>query len=324
VSQVRLSVEPIRSLTAAQVGAKLPDVVRSASSPTISSSDSGWSSLEPLVPDDPILTTTIDLLDRYGGVMFVGPPGTSKSWYAARIAVHLTDGGQPDRLRALQFHPSYQYEDFVEGFVPTSTGFSLEGKHLLQLAKRAVDNPDETHVILIDELSRGEPGRVFGEALTYVEKSKRGLRFHLASGSSAVIPRNLIFLATMNPLDRGVDEVDAAFERRFAKIALDPDEGILAGFLRASMMSGSLAARTIEFFRYVNQLSEQNPMATLGHTYFIGISDLDGLQRLWAHQLRFQFEKAFRLDPEGLAEVRRRWNAVIDLDTGLPKLKSDQ
>ncbi len=304
----RLTPHRVRSLTAGDLGYTSPATVTSTTPPPASP----WATLDPIEDDDPILLRVLDLLETFGGVIFTGPPGTSKSWYAARIAVYLTGGGDRERMRVLQFHPSYQYEDFVEGFVPLDGGgFKLEPKHLLQLAKKARDKHDDTHVILIDELSRGEPGRIFGEALTYVEKSKRGFDFQVASGTEVILPDNLVFLATMNPQDRGVDEVDAAFERRFAKIALDPNEDILVSFLTDSGMEEELRKRVVRFFQLITERAKLNPLAALGHTFFIGVKDEDGLQRLWDHQLRFVFEKAFRLDPEGLAEIHRAWDAIV-------------
>lgn len=269
---------------------------------------------EPLSADDPILVRAEDLLNDYGGLIFVGPPGTSKSWTAARLAVTLA--GDLARVRFTQFHPAYQYEDFVEGYVPEAGSFVLKPKHLKWLCEEAAKPQNQTHryVLVIDELSRGEPGRVFGEALTYVERSKRGLTVSLASGNELTIPTNLVFLATMNPLDRGVDEVDAAFERRFAKYPMDPDEVTLTSFLIDAGMSEALRERVLTFFRLVNRRSETNPFAALGHTYFHGVSDELGLRRAWEHQLRFLFDKAFRGDIEGKAEVERWWNDVFPLD----------
>ncbi|HWL44336.1 MAG TPA: AAA family ATPase [Ilumatobacter sp.] len=312
MTDFRLTPQRVRELTGTDLG-YTPAV------PPTTTPPNPWAALDPIPDDDPILKQTVDLLERFGGVIFTGPPGTSKSWYAARIAVYLTDGGDRNRMRVLQFHPSYQYEDFVEGFVPTAEGFEQRDKHLLLIAERARTHPAEKHVILIDELSRGEPGRIFGEALTYVEKSKRDFPFLLSSGQEVSLPKNLIFLATMNPLDRGVDEVDAAFERRFAKIALDPNDGILATFLSGSGMDPQLAERVIEFFREVNRRAlVDNPLAALGHTFFIGVTDEIDLQALWDHQLRFLFDKAFRLDPDGLEEVRRHWDRVLQPPPAAP------
>ena len=189
--------------------------------------------------DDNVLTSVQDLLNVYGGVLFTGPPGTSKSFYAEEIALKLA--GAPERVRMLQFHPSYGYEDFVEGYVAEADGYVLKPKHFLLACQAATQDPErKTHVLVIDELSRADPGRVFGEALTYLEKSKRGKRFQLASGRELSVPDNLVVLATMNPNDRGVDDVDAAMSRRFGKFRMSPSESILVQFLIDAGMKDGL------------------------------------------------------------------------------------
>jgi 5-methylcytosine-specific restriction protein B len=263
----------------------------------------------PLDPDDQYLVIVRELLQSYGGVIFVGPPGTSKTWYAAKVATALVNGDR-DRVRFIQFHPSYQYEDFVEGFVPLSAGggFELADKHLLQMCDKA---RTQRAVLVIDELSRGDPGRIFGEALTYVEKTKRNLPFQLASGRECKIPEELVFLATMNPLDRGVDEVDAAFERRFGKIAMEPDVGILESFLDSNSVADPLRHRLLTFFTWVNNRAKDNPFAQIGHTFFLHVRNEEDLRRLWDHQLRFVFEKAYQLDPDGHQELRQQWDRIF-------------
>lgn len=313
-SGVQRSVDRVRQLTAADLGLANPADAAPAPAPD----DERLDDLG-IGDDDPLLATTLDLLDTYDGIIFAGPPGTSKSWYASNIALKLTKGN-PHLVRFVQFHPSYQYEDFVEGYVPTGTGgFELRPKHLLELAELAEDHPGEWVVLVIDELSRGDPGRIFGEALTYVEKSKRELKFHLSSGTELSLPTNLVFLATMNPLDRGVDEVDAAFERRFAKIAMEPDAALLEQFLVSAGMGSALRERVQTFFRAANSRSIDNPYAAVGHTFFLDVGDESGLRRLWEHQLRFLFAKAYQLEPEGLAEVRRAWDRIfVPAPTGAP------
>jgi 5-methylcytosine-specific restriction protein B len=265
----------------------------------------------PLDRDDPRLMEVRELLQTYGGVIFSGPPGTSKSYMANKIGSALA--GDPARKAFVQFHPSYQYEDFVQGFVPNEDGdgFTMKAKIFLQMCIDAAADPEHTYVIVIDELSRADPGRVFGEALTYVEHSKRGLEVELASGQMAVVPPNLVVLATMNPLDRGVDEVDAAFERRFARIAMEPDPAILAEFLQRAGVDETLQRRLRAFFGKVNAQAKRTPLSAVGHTFFIDVEDEASLQRVWDYQLRFLFEKAYRLDPDGLAEVEADWRRIF-------------
>lgn len=302
----RWSDQPIRSLTAEDLGLTVEEAIAE------------HASNEPdqpgLTSDDPVLLQVESLLREYGGVILAGPPGTSKSWYAAKISNYMT-GGDESRRRFVQFHPSYQYEDFMQGFVPREDGAGFErvDAHFVAMCKDATADRDRAYVLVIDELSRGDPGRVFGEALTYVEKSKRGLPFRLASGEELVVPPNLHIIATMNPNDRGVDEVDAAFERRFARVAMDPDPDILTGMLTDTGMDEVLRRRVVTFFRMVNGQAQTNPIMAIGHTYFAHARTVADLQRIWDHQLRFVFERAFRLHLQGLLEIQRRWAETLNV-----------
>ena len=231
--------------------------------------------------------------DGYAGVIFVGPPGTGKSWYANQIALALADGNS-DRIRKIQFHRSFQYEQFVEGFVPnkSGTGFELRGRLMLKVIEKAEADPGGTFVVLIDELSRSDPGRVFGELLTYMEPSRRDEKFVLASGSEVSMPANIVFVATMNSRDKSVLDIDDAFDRRMAKIDFQPDEAMLADFLRENQVRDPLAGRIVGFFNWLK------PKYPLGHTFFRNVKDEDSLRRLWHTQLRFVFEKQFKYEPE--------------------------
>jgi 5-methylcytosine-specific restriction protein B len=265
---------------------------------------------------DPVLAQVQALLeDGFGGVILCGPPGTSKTWYAAQIAAWLADR-KPMRVRSIQFHASYQYEDFVEGFRPSPLGgFELAPKHLLELCEAARLDPQHTYILLIDELSRSDPARVFGEALTYLEVSRRGKPFALASGRQTDIPGNLVILATMNSFDRGVSEVDAAFERRFGRIDMLPSPERLRSLMEQNGASEEVIAAAARFFGWLQK--NGNDFARVGHAYFVNVSDEESLQRLWDHQLRFVMEKAYRLEPDILRTVVDAWARearVIALD----------
>ncbi|WP_175839181.1 McrB family protein [Burkholderia anthina] len=261
--------------------------------------------------EDEILRKVQALLnDGYAGIIFTGVPGTSKSWYAREIGLYLAEGRLKD-VFFVQFHPGYQYEDFIESYVPTEEGgFKLDKKVFMRACVAAAENPDRKIVLVIDELTRTDVVRVFGEALTYVENSKRNFEFLLSSGNSLSVPQNLILICTMNPWDRGVDDLDLAFERRFAKIEFHPDVKYIREILAGSTLSDDEKAKLEKFFYMTSHHS--NPTCRIGHAYFSRIVDSDSAKRLWDNQLRFHFERALRNDQDEYKKLFSAWNGIFD------------
>jgi 5-methylcytosine-specific restriction protein B len=251
------------------------------------------------------------------GIVLSGPPGTSKSWYARRIAAKLTDGDS-SRVRMIQFHPSYSYDDFIEGYVPqpkAEGAFAVRPKLFLRLCIEAKAHPEEQYVLVIDELNRGDPSKIFGELLTYIERDYRDQKVLLAySGKSASVPKNVLVLATMNPYDKSVVDLDDALERRFDRIALDPSVDILKTLLIDAGMQGEMMGKVITFFNAANKKSPHG----VGHAFFVGANDEAAIRRLWDHRFRFVFEKMFRFEPEALKEVGDAYRAIYAPPSAAP------
>jgi len=267
--------------------------------------------LEKIDAADPILQTSMKLLeDGFAGIIFTGSPGTGKSRYARLIAEYLT-GFDPNKTFYVQFHPGYQYEDFIESYVPNiNGGFELRPKVFLKACEAAVKSASTPVVLVIDELSRTDVIRVFGEALTYLEQPKRGVSFYLASNIEVFIPKNLIVIATMNPWDRGVDELDLALERRFAKIKIDPSLESLRKILEHSSISDARKLKVEQFFQMVS--NHKNPLCRIGHAYFQTAKSDEALARLWTNQLVFHFERVLKTDTEEFSSVQTSWARIFE------------
>lgn len=175
------------------------------------------------------LQTMLKRWEENRNLVLQGAPGTGKTWLARRLAQALIGSQTSGAIRSVQFHPNTSYEDFVRGWRPTSGGnLVLTEGVLLQHAERARDHADVPHVLIIEEVNRGNPAQAFGEMLTLIEKSKRNpedaltLSYPKFDGEQVYLPENLFLLGTMNIADRSLALVDLALRRRFSFETLEP------------------------------------------------------------------------------------------------------
>lgn len=183
------------------------------------------------IPEDELNSVLKRWIEKKN-LILQGPPGTGKTWLAKRLAKALI--GQKnitdEQLRVVQFHPGLSYEDFVRGYRPNGDGrLTLTDGIFLQVIQAAIAQPDLEHVLIIEEINRGNPAQVLGEMLTLLECSKRSradameLAYSKSRGEKVYIPENLFVIGTMNLADRSLALVDLALRRRFAFVNLSPN-----------------------------------------------------------------------------------------------------
>lgn len=178
------------------------------------------------------LEKILERLRTKKNLILQGPPGTGKTWLAKRLALALTGQRDDSRIRAVQFHPNLSYEDFVRGWRPVGDGkLTLVDGPFVEMIKAAAKNPTSRHVVVIEEINRGNPAQIFGEMLTLLEVDKRTpnealeLSYKQWDGERVFVPDNLYVVGTMNIADRSLALVDLALRRRFAFIDLEPTLG---------------------------------------------------------------------------------------------------
>lgn len=260
-----------------------------------------------------------DLLAARQQIVLYGPPGTGKTYVARALAAHLTDA---DAVRLVQFHPSYAYEDFFEGYRPRavegSITFELHPGPLRALAAEARADRGRPYILVIDEINRANLAKVFGELYFLLEYRNDAIRLQYSPEESFTLPPNVFFIGTMNTADRSIALVDAAMRRRFAFVEMHPEESpvrdLLTRWLVANGKPGDERAALLDALN--DEIGIEDRDYKIGPSYLMtpDAEQEGGLERVWEYSILPLLEEHYygRLTRQqvrerfGLAAIRRK------------------
>lgn len=271
----------------------------------------------------------IALLKQCQQIILQGPPGTGKTYQAKKIAKQLTDEGeQGNDWELIQFHPSYNYEDFVRGIKITTENdnivYETVNRILVQMAERASADENNNYVLIIDEINRANVSAVLGELIYALEYRGEPVSttYSINGNAKITLPTNLYIIGTMNTADRTIGQIDYAVRRRFAFVTLLPDAEVVR--------KESKANNAVKLFNTVQEMFEgetylspdyhKNDVA-IGHTYFLADNNelknkiqyqvipileeylKDGVLKKEAEEIIKQIEEEFNPQDDPIEEV---------------------
>ena len=297
-----------------------------------------------------------------------GPPGTGKTYEAVSRAVAIIDRRDPGELanseqrkqvkerfdelkkqgqiEFVTFHQNYTYEDFIEGIRPVLGPSKSDGEndiapadknHLTyklrngifkKIAQKAQDDGTSRHVLIIDEINRGNIAKIFGELITLIEPSKRLGEDDEASATLPYsedpfgVPNNLYILGTMNTADRSIALLDTALRRRFHFIEMMPNPDLVEKDIEG--VNGQKLLTAING-RIKAKLDREHQ---IGHTYLIGVKNIKALAHTFQRSILPLLQEYFYDDWDKIQYVlndnpfvRKDLFAPTDSDADRPMLE---
>ena len=221
--------------------------------------------------------TLVNVLKMKKNIILQGAPGVGKTFTAKRLAYSIIGSKNPDRVQMIQFHQSYSYEDFIEGYRPTENGFTIKKGSFYKFCKLAEDDDENDYFFIIDEINRGNLSKIFGELFMLIEKDKRGIELQLLySDENFSVPPNVYIIGMMNTADRSLAMLDYALRRRFSFFTMKP------GFNTIGFQTYQDSLKSDAFKKLISCIKQLNSKIAadislgegfcIGHSYFCGLT----------------------------------------------------
>ncbi len=261
-----------------------------------------------------------NLLLHKKNIILQGPPGVGKTYAAERLAYSILGSKDKNRVCTIQLHPNYSYEDFLLGYRPTKTGFTLKKGPFYRFCNQAQnDNDTRPWFFIIDEINRGNLSKVFGELLVLIENDKRGRPVRLPYGDAEFsVPENIYIIGMMNTADRSLAMLDYALRRRFYFFSFVPafqSDGFRK--YQSSLADKQLDA-LIKTVQSLNDCIAQDPALgsgfCIGHSYFCTRPknmDSEWLQAVVLYELIPLLEEYWFDEPDKVAEWSSRLQSTL-------------
>lgn len=217
-----------------------------------------------------------ELIERKKNVILQGAPGVGKTFVAEKLAYSIIGSNDSSKIKLVQFHQNYTYEDFIMGFRPSQNGFELKTGIFYEFCKKAENDGENKYFFIIDEINRGNLSKIFGELFMLIENDKRGKKVPLLyKNEDFSIPKNLYIIGTMNTADRSLAMIDYALRRRFSFFEIEP------AFDFEKFTNENLTTQT--FRNLIGKIKELNDEISkdeslgkgfrIGHSYFLSNKD---------------------------------------------------
>ena len=219
------------------------------------------------------------LLLRKKNLILQGAPGVGKTYAAKRLAYAIMGEKDDERIKMVQFHQNYSYEDFVLGYKPNENGgFDLKEGIFYQFCRKAAADKAHKYFFIIDEINRGNLSKIFGELLMMIEKEYRDTPVQISyADRRLIVPSNVYLIGMMNTADRSLAMIDYALRRRFSFFEMKP------AFENAVFNEYKEKKRDYNLDRLVDALKDLNKVIAeddslgsgfcIGHSYLCELGD---------------------------------------------------